>query len=282
MITISQLHFAYASNEAYALKNINLHIPTGDFVGIIGNSGSGKSTLCHAMNGIIPHRYDGDFYGEVILNGLDTVNSGPEALALQVGSVLEDIDAQTVASIVEDEILFGLENFGVPKTEIPHRIAQALQAIGISDLRSRRLDALSGGQKQKVIIAAVIALSPKILILDEPTGELDPKSSVQLFELLRTLNETHGMTIVVVEQKPALLAAYVKRMILLDKGEIRLDAPTREAFSDRSPWDQLHIRLPKGIALAHALRDSKGYTGAIPLNFDETLAMISEVCHVAI
>lgn len=127
------------------------------FVGIIGNSGAGKSTLTYAINGVIPHYYTGDFYGEVTVNGYDTVETKPETISTVVGSVFQDIDAQMVASVVEDEILFGLENFGVPKAEIPNRLDEALEKVGIADLRQRAINSLSGGQRQKIDSAAIAA-----------------------------------------------------------------------------------------------------------------------------
>jgi energy-coupling factor transport system ATP-binding protein len=203
MVDIKNLSFRYKGAERNALSGINLEIPEGDFLGIIGSSGAGKSTLVCAINGVAPHHFPGDFYGQVLVNGLDTLEAGAETLARQAGSVFQDIDGQMVASVVEDEILFGLENFAVPHEEIEGRIAEALAAAGIADLRQREISSLSGGQKQKVVIAAITALKPRIIILDEPTGELDPYSSRKIFEYLKELNESSGITIIVVEQKNA-------------------------------------------------------------------------------
>jgi energy-coupling factor transport system ATP-binding protein len=184
MISIKNLSFRYKGGERNALSGINLDIPEGDFLGLIGSSGAGKSTLTYAINGVAPHHYPGDFYGQVLVNGLDTVDAGAETIARQVGSVFQDIDGQMVASVVEDEILFGLENFGVPRNEIEGRLEEALAAAGIPELRLRDISSLSGGQKQKVVIAAITALKPKIIVLDEPTGELDPFSSRKIFVYL--------------------------------------------------------------------------------------------------
>ena len=153
-------------------------------MGITGAAGSGKSTLTYAFNGIIPHCYPGDFYGSVIIDGLDTCEASLTDISRLVGSVCQDVDSQMVSSVVEDEVLYGLENFGVPKDQVEGRIAEALEAMGISDLRHRGIAELSGGQKQKVAVASVIALKPCVLVLDEPTAELDPASSLAVFELL--------------------------------------------------------------------------------------------------
>lgn len=211
MIEIQELTFKYSSAKTNALENLSLHIEKGDFVGVIGESGAGKTTFCNCINGLIPHHYTGDFYGSVKIDGQDTFEVDSGKLALKVGSVFQDIESQLVSYFVEDEILFGLENFGVPAEEIEGRITSALDALGIGELRHREVASLSGGQKQKVVIAAILALEPDVLVLDEPTGELDPASSVQIFELLKKLNEEKGITIVVAEQKIMLLCEYVKK-----------------------------------------------------------------------
>lgn len=215
MIGIRGLSFRYAGESRDALHNIDMTVEDGDFIGVTGPSGAGKTTLTQALSGLVPHRRAGDFFGSVTVNGVDTVDSSLTALALQVGSVFQDIDSQMVAGQVEDEILFGLENFGVDRAEIPRRIDEALDDVGIAPLRHRAIGSLSGGQKQKVAIAAILALRPKILVLDEPTGELDPGASEQIFRLLRRMNEAHGMTVIVVEQKIMLLSAYAKKLALL-------------------------------------------------------------------
>ena len=155
------------------------------------------------MNGIIPHCYPGDFFGSVVVEGNDTCETALTDISLVVGSVCQDIDSQFVASVVDDEMLYGLENFGVPHDEIEARMVEALEDMGIGDLRDRTIDSLSGGQKQKVAIASILALRPKVLVLDEPTAELDPASSVGVFDLLTRYAREHGTTVVVVEQKIA-------------------------------------------------------------------------------
>jgi energy-coupling factor transporter ATP-binding protein EcfA2 len=205
MIQIQELTFKYTGGKHNALENITLEIEKGDFVGIIGESGAGKTTLCNCINGLIPHHFTGDFYGSVKVDGDDTFDIDAGKLALKVGSVFQDIESQLTGYFVEDEILFGLENFGIPAAQIEERISSALETLGIEELRHREISTLSGGQKQKVVFAAILALEPQVLVLDEPTGELDPASSVQIFALLKKLNEEKGITIVVAEQKIMLL-----------------------------------------------------------------------------
>ena len=144
MIEIRGLSFRYAGESRDALHNIDMTVEDGDFIGVTGPSGAGKTTLTQALSGLVPHRRAGDFFGSITVDGVDTVDSGLTALALQVGSVFQDIDSQMVAGQVEDEILFGLENFGVDRAEIPRRIDEALDDVGIAPLRHRAIDSLSG------------------------------------------------------------------------------------------------------------------------------------------
>lgn len=196
MIEISNLSFRYREGAEPILHGIDLAIPDGSFVGITGAAGSGKSTLTYAFNGIIPHCYPGDFYGSVTIDGLDTCEASLTDISRLVGSVCQDIDSQMVSSVVEDEVLYGLENFGVPKDQVEGRIAEALEAMGISDLRHRGIAELSGGQKQKVAVASVIALKPRVLVLDEPTSFLDIRYKIELSAILLHLAREQGVTIV--------------------------------------------------------------------------------------
>jgi energy-coupling factor transport system ATP-binding protein len=277
MIGIRGLSFRYEGAEKNALSNINLEIQDGDFLGIIGSSGAGKSTLVGAMNGVVPHHFRGDFYGEVVVEGLDTVNTGTEALARKVGSVFQDIESQLLASVVEDEILFGLENFAVPRDEIEGRLEESLEAAGISGLRNRVISSLSGGQKQKVAIAAITALRPRVLVLDEPTGELDPVSSRKVFEYLRELNVTYGLTIVVVEQKIMLLCEFVKTLVLMDKGELVLKGAVNEVLRHTDTLEGAGVNIPRVTTLGGILRKKNLYHGDPPRDLDQAERMMRDI-----
>ena len=276
MIQIENLSFQYKAGKKAALENINLTIHKGDFVGVIGESGAGKSTLAYAINGIIPHHYKGDYYGSVKVKGLDTFELEPSELALHVGSVFQDVDSQMVATVVEDELLFGLENFGVSKDEIENRIQETLEMIGISDLRHRKINSLSGGQKQKVAIAAIIALRPDILVLDEPTGELDPKASVQIFRLLKKLNEEQGMTIVMIEQKIMLLCEYVNRLLVMNHGKLVYDDQVMEVLQYSEQLGELGINCPRVVTLCNELTKSGVNDGTICVSTKDTANLIKE------
>lgn len=267
LLELKNVSFQYGTNRSentssvedntYALNRVNLKIYPGEFVGIIGPSGSGKTTLASLFSGAIPHHYSGNFCGTVSIAGHDTTTLELTNIACLIGSVIQDIDAQMVAANVEDELLFGLENFGVPHDEIPNRIASSLETVGISDLRNRDLDTLSGGQKQKVAIAAILALKPKVLVLDEPTCALDPVSSRMIFSILQNLNKKFGITIVVIEQKVALLSEYCERLIVLSKGELVLDAPVSLALKDIDLLRKVGINYPRTTHLIKQLQDEQ-------------------------
>ena len=282
MIQIQELTFKYTGSKHNALENITLEIEKGGFVGIIGESGAGKTTLCNCINGLIPHHYTGDFYGSVKVDGDDTFDIDAGKLALKVGSVFQDIESQLTGYFVEDEILFGLENFGIPADQIENRIASALETLGISELRHREISTLSGGQKQKVVFAAILALEPQILVLDEPTGELDPASSVQIFALLKKLNEEKGITIVIAEQKIMLLCEFVKKLIVLEKGTCVHYGEIRSTLTHQKEMEEAGINCPRVLTLTGKMEkenllsaDCTG-EGRICLNANEAAEIVKK------
>lgn len=277
MIRIENLKFQYSGSKRFALDGIDLTIEKGDFVGIIGASGAGKSTLTYAMNGIVPHHYKGDFYGSVKISGMDTVDNYPEDIAAHLASVFQDIDAQMTATIVEDEILFGLENYECPKDEIEERITSSLSVLGIEELRKRNINTLSGGQKQKVAIAAMVAMRPEIIVLDEPTGELDPQSSRQIFELLKELNRNLGMTVVIVEQKIMLQCEFADKLIVMDGGKVIYYDKVSSVLSHSDDLEKLGINIPRIVTLARGLEKNGMYSGEYPVNLDEAEKMVQSV-----
>ena len=277
MIEIRDFTFRYRESAEPVVQDINLTIPDGAFVGITGAAGSGKSTLTYALNGIIPHCYPGDFYGSITVDGLDTVETSLTDLSRIVGSVCQDIDSQMVTSVVEDEMLYGLENFGVPHDEIEARLIEALSDMGILDLRDRTIDSLSGGQKQKLAIASVMALKPAVLVLDEPTAELDPASSYNVFNLLKTYAEKHGTTVVVVEQKIALLSEFATLMVIVDNGRIKYaDAPAK-VLEHADELLEIGVNCPRATTLTNRLRQMGVYEGPICKNVSEAVDALAEV-----
>lgn len=232
-----------------ALSHVSLDVFQGDFLGIIGGSGAGKTTLLSICAGAIPHHYDAELSGEAYLHTTPLTSLSLSEIAQTVGYVIEDIDAQMVALEVEEELLFGLENFGVDPDEIEERIEWSLEKTRISDLRHRQIHTLSGGQKQKVALAAMLALKPRILLLDEPTCALDPASSRDVYKLLSELVESCEMTVVVVEQKISLLAEFASRICVMDKGTIKLCGSISDVLKREDELDTLGINYPRSARL---------------------------------
>jgi energy-coupling factor transporter ATP-binding protein EcfA2 len=274
MINIQDLSFTYKDETKPALAEVSLTVPDGGFLGVIGPAGAGKTTLARAITGMIPHHYTGEFYGSVRVNGLDTVDTPIQDLSRQVGIVFQDVDSQIISPLVEDELLYGLENFGIPREEIPVRMAEALQKVGIADLRDRPVMSLSGGQRQKVAIASVIALKPSILVLDEPTGELDPRSSRQVFSLMKELNEEQGITIVLIEQKIMLLCEFARQLAVLSEGRIVRSGETREVLTHADELLALGVNCPRVTTLSRILSARTGEEQPVCVNLEEAENMV--------
>jgi len=273
MIEIQDLSFTYKDETKPALQDIRLSVPEGGFLGVIGPAGAGKTTLARVITGMVPHHYPGDYYGSALVNGLDTVDTPIPDLSRQVGMVFQDVDSQIISPVVEDEILYGLENFGIPREEIPVRMEEAMQKVGIADLRERTVGSLSGGQRQKVAIASIIALKPRILVLDEPTGELDPRSSRQVFSLLKELNEEQGITVVLIEQKIMLLCEFAKQMAVLKDGKIVRQGDTRDVLSHADELQALGVNCPRVTTLSSLLEKKAGEKMPVCINLDEAETM---------
>ena len=277
MIEVKNLSFQYQEGVAPTIHDITLTIPDGQFVGITGAAGSGKSTLTYALNGIVPHCYPGDFYGAVVIDGHDTVETSLTDISRLVGSVCQDIDSQMISSVVEDEVLYGLENFGVPREQIEPAMDEALSAMGIASLKDRNIASLSGGQKQKVAVAAILALKPKVLVLDEPTAELDPASSKSVFDLLKRYAKQHGTTVIVVEQKIALLSDYADRIIIVKDGGILLDGSPVDVLEHADELLAEGINCPRSSSLINNLRVLGLYAGSACRNVDEAVVACEAV-----
>ena len=279
IIKLDDVSFSYGHEAQNALDHVSLAIEKGEFVGVIGPSGAGKSTLAAVMSGAIPHHYTGQLFGATLVDDRDTCEITLTDISRVVGSVLQDIDAQMVAPIVEDEMLFGLENIGIPHDQIEERISQTLTTVGISDLRHREIATLSGGQKQKVAIAAIIAMAPNVLVLDEPTAALDPASSTLVFDTLRQINREHGITVVVIEQKVALLSKYCSRVLVMADGKLAFDGEPHQVFAHASELRQMGVDSPRVARIANSLAE----VGLLPsdqapcLNVSEAHQLISSL-----
>ncbi len=213
IVRFEHVHYSYPDSPQPALRDITLDIEEGAFVLVAGTSGSGKSTLLRAINGLVPHFHGGAWHGRVLVDGRDTRTHEPRALADVVGFVFQDPEAQAVVDVVEDELVFGMENLGLEPPLMRRRVEEVLDQLEISHLRRRQMSTLSGGERQRVAIAAVLTTQPRILVLDEPTSQLDPHAAEEVLTALQKLNADLGLTIVLSEHRLERVVQYVDQII---------------------------------------------------------------------
>jgi energy-coupling factor transport system ATP-binding protein len=233
LVDLSNVTYAYEGEAAPVLRNISLRVNRGEFVLILGPSGCGKSTLLNLLNGSVPHILNGRLEGAAVICGKFVGETKVADFATDVGMVFQDPDAQIINTRVRDEVCFGLENLCRPVDEILIYQREALDYVGLSGFGDRSIFELSGGQKQRVSIAAVLAARPRLLVLDEPTANLDPAGMAEVFAVLARLNRQYGTTIVMVEHRVDELADKVSRVVMMDQGAIVFDGSPRAAFSAR-------------------------------------------------
>lgn len=233
MIDINDVEFRYPETTSAALQNINISIPRGEFIAIIGPNDAGKSTLCYTIAGFIPHFFKGELKGTVKIDGVSTIEVPLHDIVLKVGLVFQNPFNQISGSkfTVREEVAFGLENLGVPREEMPARIEWALELTGIEDLAQRSPYALSGGQQQRVALASILVMQPDILVLDEPTSQLDPIGTREVFQVIKDLSR-QGITIVMAEHKMEWIAEFADRVVMLDHGSILQSGPPAEVLSN--------------------------------------------------
>lgn len=276
MIRLHDLSFTYNRADKPALQNVNLTIEDGEFVLITGPSGGGKSTLCRCLNGLVPHFYGGTISGRAEVQGMDILKHSPKELATKVGMVFQDPENQLVTTDVEREIAFGLENLGFPRNLIARRIEEALDTVNIAGLRFRQHHELSGGEKQKVAIASVLALHPEVLVLDEPTSELDPQSAEEVLRLMERFNDELGITIILIEHRLDRVVHLVDRMLVMSEGKILASDHPQEVMSKAEP-DGLGIGIPPVIRLMQRLRDNGFEFDELPLTVKDARLKLQKV-----
>lgn len=268
-LKVQGLKYRYPLRDVLALNDISFEVEEGEFIGIIGKNNAGKSTLCQALVGLVPNFYKGAYGGNVWIDHLEVAKADISEVCQKVGIVFQNPFNQVTGSklTVYEEIAFGLENMGLTKSEMINRIDYSLNLLDIYKFKDRNPFDLSGGQMQRMAIASIIAMKPQIIILDEPTSQLDPQGSEEVFKAVESLSK-QGITIIMVEHKMEKIASYSDKVMLLDEGRIiAFDAP-QKVFS----MDNLHdygVEEPKFTRICKALNIRDKKTGLYPVTIEE-------------
>lgn len=256
IIEVSNLSYTYPDSSTPSLVDVNFKAEPGEFILITGPSGCGKTTFCRALNGLIPNSYGGEFRGSVVVDGLSTASTPVYELAQRVGLVFQNPENELFCTSVEREVAFGPENLALPREEIAMRVEEALETVGILHLRDKSPEELSGGEQQKVAIAALLAMKPKVLVLDEPTANLDPASAKSVLELMHKLNKS-GVTVILVEHRLEMVSHMADRCVVFEGGKIVADgSPIDVLYSDKVA--ELGIGIPKVVLVAKQLSEIQG------------------------
>jgi energy-coupling factor transporter ATP-binding protein EcfA2 len=232
IINLQNVTYKYPLTETPALQNINLQVNEGEFVAVVGPNGAGKSTLCYTLAGFVPHFFKGEISGTVEVDGQESAKSNLHEWVLNVGLAFQNPFNQISGAkyTVFEELAFGLENIGVPRDEMIARVNDAMTLTGIAHLADRSPYSLSGGQQQRVALTSILVMQPKVLVLDEPTSQMDPIGTREVFGTIRTMAE-RGMTVVMVEHKVEWIANFADRVIALYDGQILLDGKPQEVLT---------------------------------------------------
>jgi energy-coupling factor transporter ATP-binding protein EcfA2 len=250
-----------------------LEINRGEFVGLVGLTGSGKTSLFRIINGLIPHYFGGNLEGTVLIDDLDTKMHAIGELAMHVGTVFQEPDSQLFFQTVEDDVAFGPENLCVPPKEILQTINETLNKTGLTHLRYKSPNNLSEGQKQLVAIACVLAMKPKILLLDEPTAHLDCESSQRTINLIKTLNH-QGITVVLATHEIDILTQCATRIIVLNDGQIQANGSPTEILSNPQFLNKFGLVSPQIPQLVQKLKDKGINLAENPLTVEEVFEQI--------
>ena len=251
-IEIKNLTFTYPGASTPTLSGVSLTIEQGDFVAIVGNNGCGKSTLCKAMNGLIPHFIAGEFEGEVLAGGLNTLEMDIGSLAQKVGYVYQDFENQIVRPTVLDDASYACMNYAMK--DYLERGKEALKMCGLAGREADYIWQLSGGQTHLLALAGAVSLRPEVLILDEPIAQLDPGHADRIYQILKELNEKHGKTIIVIEHHTEYIADYCRHVVLMKDGAVKWKLPAEEALQRVEELEECNIFPPQVTLAAHALQ----------------------------
>lgn len=274
---IENVNYKYPLEEKQALKNINIEIKKGEFWAIIGKNGSGKTTFCNMLRRFVPDFYKGELTGKITLEDKELKDYSQKELVQKIGFVFQNPFTQIsgVKDTVFEEIAYGLENLGLEKEEIISKVEKILKMLEIEKLRDRNPYDLSGGQKQRVALASIIAMNPDILVIDEPTSQLDPKGTEDIFKIIN-LMANEGKTIILVEHKLELIAEYAQNILVLDEGEIILSGKAEEVLNNKILLEK-EIGMTQYSILAYELEKSgKVEFEEIPITKEKTVELLKK------
>ena len=252
---LEDVSYKYPLEDREILKNINLDIKKGEFWAVIGKNGSGKTTLCNVLRRFVPDFYKGELKGRITLEGKELKDYSAKEIVQKVGFIFQNPFTQIsgVKETVFEEIAFGLENLALDAEYIRKRVEETLKLLHIEELKDKNPYELSGGQGQKVALASIIAMDPEIMVIDEPTSQLDPKGTEEIFEIIDILKK-EGKTIILVEHKLELIAEYAEKVMVLDEGEMILSGNTEDVLKNKILMEK-EIGIPQYAALAYRLMD---------------------------
>ncbi|MHA1192834.1 MAG: energy-coupling factor ABC transporter ATP-binding protein [Promethearchaeota archaeon] len=267
LVKFHNFYFRYKGNEIYALNDIKLSIEEERFILLAGETGSGKTSLIRCMNGLIPQFYTGHYKGMVEVKGRETTSTPIAALSSEVGVVFQNPENQLITMNVEHELAFGLENLGISPKLIKERIQEVVELTEIKNLLSKAPFELSGGEQQRVAIASILILEPKLIILDEPTASLDPLYAQKIIKLLKKIQEEKKVTIIISEHRLDLLISLVDEIILMKEGRILIHDSTEKVL-ESEVFDNLNINKPVIYSIFKQLDSNQK---SIPVSLEQAL-----------
>ena len=276
-IEIKNFSYKYPLEDKNVLENLNLKIEKGEFWAIIGKNGSGKTTLCNALRRFVPDFYKGEVTGEIIVDGKNLKDFSPKELVTKIGFVFQNPFTQIsgVKDTVFEEIAYGLENLAVEKEKIIKRVNETLKLLEIEHLKDKNPQEMSGGQKQRVALASIIVMDPEILVIDEPTSQLDPKGTQDIFKIINIMAKK-GKTIILVEHKLELIAEYAEKIVVLDEGKIILSGKASEVLNNKILMEK-EIGMTQYSILAYELEKARKIElEEIPITKEKTVELLKK------
>lgn len=278
IIIFDDVTYTYPSTEEPALHSISFQIEAGEYVAVLGLNGAGKTTMGLCVNGVVPTMLGGELTGTVTVGGLDVSEYPVREMSKLVGMVFDNPEFQMSQMSAAEEVALGLENAGVPYEDMKRIIPETLELVGLGGFEERSPLALSGGQQQRLAIAAVLAMQPQILIMDEPTSNLDPIGKQEVFDMAAKLNRERGMTVIVIEHEVEVMARYADRVIVLDNGRIVMNGTPQEIFGRVDELAALKLRVPEAAALARILDQEYGlWKGPVPITTEPAVTAVNEL-----